>query len=163
MSRGASFVALLACVAPLAVAAGSESWLGLVPCAFCLIERRPYQLGILLAALALVLPARASKVMLWLVLGALIVAGGLSFMHAGVEQHWWPDPLAACSAPNFTGMNAAQRFAAMPSRPAKPCEDPDYLIPGLPVSMTQMSTLYALVVSASLAMYLLNRKGRRTR
>jgi disulfide bond formation protein DsbB len=32
----------------------------------------------------------------------------------------------------------------MPARPAKPCEDPTYLIPGLPISMAALNLLYAL-------------------
>ena len=57
-------------------------------------------------------------------------------------------------------MSMADRLAAMPSRPAKPCEDPDFLIPGLPVSMTQMGCLYALTIAAALAISLKRTKGR---
>lgn len=151
----------LACVAALGVAFGSERFLGLNPCAFCLLERRPYELGGGLALLALMVPAGMARPLLWGVLAVLCVAVGLSAVHVGVEQHWWPDPLPACTVPDFSGMSAAQRLAAMPARPAKPCEDPDFLIPGLPVSMTQMGFAYALAVSAMLAMSLSSRRGRR--
>ena len=79
-----------------------------------------------------------------------------------MEQHWWPDPLPACRAPDFSGMTAAQRLAAMPARPAKPCEDPDFLIPGLPVSMTQMGFIYAAAVMSALVIAL-SRKPRHFR
>ncbi len=46
--------------------------------------------------------------------------------------------------PRFTGGSVAERLAHMPARPAKPCEDPTYLIPGLPISMAAMNLLYAL-------------------
>jgi disulfide bond formation protein DsbB len=150
----------LACLAALLVAHGSERFLGLVPCAFCLLERKPYWVGMALALLALALPRRQARTVLWLLVVVVLVGACLSAVHAGVEQHFWPDPLPECTVPKFSGMSAAQRFAAMPARPAKPCEDPDYLIPGLPISMSQMALLYALVVSATLAIWLGRTKGR---
>ena len=160
-TRSIATLALAACAAALAVAWGSEKLLGLNPCAFCLLERRPYYLGSVIAMLALVLPIRPARMALWALVPVLVVAVGLSFTHVGVEQHWWPDPLPECSVPDFTGMTMAQRLAAMPPRPAKPCEDPDFLIPGLPVSFSQMAFSYAVVVSAGLAMLLIRSRERR--
>ncbi len=71
-------------------------------------------------------------------------------MHVGVEQHWWPSPLPQCTAPDLSGLSPAERFARMPLRPSKPCEDPDYLIPWLPVTMAQANLVYALAVAAGL-------------
>lgn len=159
--RPLAAVAALACVAALLVARGSEAFLGLVPCAFCLLERWPYYIGAGLGALAFFLPRAPARAVLWLTASVLAAGAGLSFTHVGVEQHWWPDPLPECTAPDFSGMTMAQRLAAMPARPAKPCEDPDFLIPGVPVSMTQMGFLYALAVSGSLAISLLSSRGRR--
>ena len=159
-SRWIALAALLACAAALAVARGAEAWLGLVPCAFCLLERKPYEAGAVLAALAMALPARFARPVLWLVAGVVLAGAGLSFVHVGVEQHWWPDPLPSCSAPDFSGMTASQRLAAMPARPAKPCEDPDFLVPGLPISMTQMGLGYASITAAGLGIWL-SRKDRR--
>ena len=156
-------VGLVACVAALAVAWGAEKLLRLNPCAFCLLERRPYYVGGGLSVLAFLLARRASRAVLWLLAGVVLLGAGLAFVHVGVEQHWWPDPLPQCSAPDFSGMTMAQRLAAMPSRPAKPCEDPDYLIPAIPVSMTQMGFVYALAVSAFLAIWLRHTRGRRDR
>ncbi len=151
---------LLGCAAALAVAHGSELFLGLNPCAFCLIERWPYRIGLVLAAIALLLPRRPARGVLWLLALVVLAACGLSLVHVGVEQHWWPDPLPACSAPDFSGMTMAQRLAAMPARPAKPCEDPDYLIRGLPISMAQMAFAYALALCACLAIWLSRSRGR---
>ena len=142
------------------MARGSEAWLGLVPCAFCLLERRPYEAGLVLAAVALVLPGRLARPVLWLLAGTMLAGAALSFVHVGVEQHWWPDPLPACTAPDFSGMTAGQRLAAMPARPAKPCEDPDFLLPGVPISMTQMGLAYALATAVGLGVAL-SRPGRR--
>ena len=165
LSREQSYAAVstCACALALAVALGSERLLGLVPCAFCLLERKPYYLGFVLGLIALALPRRAARVVLWLLALLILVGAGLSFVHVGVEQHWWPDPLPECTAPNFSGMSASQRLAAMPLRPAKPCEDPDYLIPGLPVSFSQMAFAYALAFCATLAISLSRTQGRRFR
>jgi disulfide bond formation protein DsbB len=152
-----------ACALPLAVALGAERFEGLIPCAFCLLERRPYYAGVIAGVLALLLPRRAARLMQWLVVALLIVAAVMSFVHVGVQWHWWPDPLPECRAPDFHGMTMAQRLAAMPLRPAKLCEDPDYLIPAIPISFPEMGVLYALAVSAGLAMWLSSTRGRRFR
>ncbi len=152
-----------ACAWAILAAQFSERVLGLVPCAFCLIERKPYYAGMAIALIALVLPKRASRLLLWLLVGVLGVAAGLSLVHVGVEQHFWPDPLPECTVPDFSGMTMAQRLAAMPARPVKPCEMPDYLIPGVPISMTQMAFFYALAVCATLSICLSRRTGRHFR
>jgi disulfide bond formation protein DsbB len=152
-----------ACAIPMAVALGSERFQGLIPCAFCLLERKPYYAGVIVGVIALLMPRRAARALLWLVVALLAVASVASAIHVGVQWHWWPDPLPECRAPDFTGMTMAQRLAAMPARPAKLCEDPDYLIPAIPISYPEMGVLYALAVSAGLAMWLNATKGRRHR
>ncbi len=146
--------AAFACGLAILVARGSEVVLGLIPCAFCLLERWPYYIGIGAGLLAAVLPRLPGRAVLWLLVVVMLGGAGLSFTHVGVEQHWWPDPLPECTSPNFTGMSMAQRIAAMPARPAKNCEDPDYLIPGVPISFTQMDFGYALAIAAGLAIAL---------
>ena len=158
--RWIALAAFLACAAAIVVARGSERVLGFVPCAFCLLERWPYYTGMGLSLAACVLPRVPGRAVLWVLAVVMLGGAGLSLTHAGVEQHWWPDPLPECSAPDFKGMTMAQRLAAMPARPAKPCEDPDFLIPGVPVSMTQMGLAYALAISAGLAISLSRSRGR---
>jgi disulfide bond formation protein DsbB len=69
----------------------------------------------------------------------------------GVEQGWWPSPLPQCAAPSLGGGTMAERLARMPALPAKPCDEPTYLVPGLPVSMALMNLLLALALAAFLA------------
>jgi disulfide bond formation protein DsbB len=71
-----------------------------------------------------------------------------------VEQRYWPSPLPECAAPRLSSGSIAQRLAQMPARPAKPCEDATYLIPGLPVSMAAMNLLYALAFAIGLGAFL---------
>jgi disulfide bond formation protein DsbB len=142
--RGIALLSALAAAFALGLALASERWEGLVPCALCLLERWPYRVAIALGLLACVVPHRWARMLLVLVVLSMLVGTALAVIHVGVEQHWWPSPLPECAAPRFTGGTIAERLAQMPARPAKPCEDPAYLIPGLPISMAAMNLLYAL-------------------
>jgi len=144
--RRAALAATILSGAALAVALASEAWLGLVPCALCLWERWPYRIAIALGLLALLLP-RFRRPLLWLMALALLAGAGLGLVHVGVEQGWWPSPLPECAAPNLGGGTMAERLARMPALPAKPCDEPTYLIPGLPVSMALMNLLFALALA----------------
>jgi disulfide bond formation protein DsbB len=153
-TRTVALVCALAAGFALGLALASEYWGGLVPCALCLLERWPYRVAIVLALLALVVPRGVARVLLLLVLLAMLTAAALAVVHVGVEQHAWPSPLPECAAPSFSGGSIAERLAQMPARPAKPCEDATYLIPGLPVSMAAMNLLYALAFAIVLGVFL---------
>ena len=150
----AAALCLLAAGLALGVGLGSERWGGLVPCALCLLERWPYRIAMGLAAVALVVPPRARWAMLYLVLLAVLVAAGLAVIHVGVEQGFWPSPLPECAAPPLVGTTLAERLSHLPTLPSKPCDEPTYLIPGLPLSMAAMNLLYALAFAGLLAKYL---------
>jgi disulfide bond formation protein DsbB len=84
---------------------------------------------------------------------ALLAGAGVAAAHVGVEAGWWPSPLPQCQAPRYSGGTLAQRLAQMPAHPSKACEDPTYLVPGVPVSMAQMNLLFALALAAGLATF----------
>ena len=152
--RGIALLSALAAAFALGLALASERWEGLVPCALCLLERWPYRVAIALGLLACVVPHRWARMLLVLVVLSMLVGTALAVVHVGVEQRWWPSPLPECAAPSFTGGTIAERLAQMPARPAKPCEDPAYLIPGLPISMAAMNLLYALAFAMVLGILL---------
>jgi disulfide bond formation protein DsbB len=155
--RWVGLIAALLGALALAVALGSERFLDLIPCPLCLRERWPYRLAIAAGLVAAVIPARAARVaraMGGLLVAIYLVAAGVALVHVGVEQHWWKSPLPECSAPDLRGLSPAERLARMPATPGKSCEDPDYLVPGVPVTMTQLNFLYALAVAAGLAMWI---------
>ena len=143
-TRTVALLAALAAAVALGLALASERWGGLVPCALCLVERWPYRVAIVLSLLAVVLPRGPARILLWLVVLTMLFDAAVGIVHVGVEWRYWPSPLPECAAPSFTGGTIAERLASMPARPAKPCEDATYLIPGLPVSMAAMGVLYAL-------------------
>ncbi len=122
---------------------------GMAPCALCLWERWPYRALVVLGALSVVLGGLGRPVR-WalsaLVILTLLAAVGLAGLHVGVEQGWWPSPLPECAAPHFSGGTFAQRLASMPLRPAKPCDAPNRLFSFLPVSMTTLDLLYAVLL-----------------
>jgi disulfide bond formation protein DsbB len=151
--RTLAVLSVLAAAAALGIALAAENWDGLVPCPLCLLERWPYRVAIVLGLLALVLPPRAGRWLLMLLVLVVLADAALAFVHVGVEQAWWPSPLPECAAPHFTGGSIAERLAAMPDKVAKPCDDASYLIPGLPLSMAMMNMLYALGFGVVLAWF----------
>jgi len=142
--RGIALLSALAAGAALGIALASERFEGLVPCALCLLERWPYRIAIAASLIAAIVPPRWARVLLLLVVLLMLTSVALAVVHVGVELRYWQSPLPECAAPRFTGGSIAERLAQMPARPAKPCEDAAYLIPGLPVSMAAMNLLYAL-------------------
>ncbi len=144
----------LAAGAALGIALAAEHLGGMVPCALCLLERWPYRIAIVLSLAACFLPAALARLTLALVALAMLAGTALGAVHVGVEQGWWRSPLPECAAPRITAGSLAQRLAAMPARPAKPCDAPTFLIPHLPLSMAAMNLIYALSFALLLAIFL---------
>jgi len=152
--RMLALIAALGAGAALASALSIERWVGLAPCALCLLERWPYRVAIVVALLAVVMPPPLARALLVLVVLTLLADVALAFIHVGVEAHWWPSPLPECAAPRFIGGSIAERLANMPAIPAKPCDDPSYLFPGVPVSLAAMNLMFALGFAVVLAIFL---------
>lgn len=143
----ALLVAILAAAAPL-LAMASEHWPGLAPCALCLWQRWPYWVAAGLALLAALLPGPARVWALRAAAVAVLVSGGIAVLHVGVEQGWWPSPLPACQAPTVApGASVDDLLRSLAPLPSKPCDEPAYLIPGLPLSLAMMNLIYALALA----------------
>jgi disulfide bond formation protein DsbB len=140
--------------AALGIALASEAYEGLVPCALCLIERWPYRIAIVLGLIGLVLPRPLARIALVLLTLTILADAAVAAVHVGVEARWWPSPLPECMAPTFSGGTIAERLASMPAKPSKPCEDPAYLIPFVPVSMAAMNLLFALAFAGAIGVFL---------
>ncbi len=146
MSR-AFIILALAAAAPV-LAQASETWLGLAPCELCLWQRWPYWLAVGLAALALLLP-RFGKALLGLAGLATLVSGALGGFHLGVEQGFWPSPLAGCKAATAgAAMSIEDMLKSLAPIPNKPCDAPAFLIPGLPISIAAMNMVYGVGLGA---------------
>lgn len=145
-TSGALLVALLAAAAPL-FARGSETWFGLSPCELCLWQRWPYWVAAGFALLAAFVIRRPW--MLGLAGVAALASGAIGAFHMGVEFGWWPSPLPGCAAVSAgTGASVEELMASLRAAPAKPCDEPAFLIPGLPLSMAAMNLIYALALGA---------------
>jgi disulfide bond formation protein DsbB len=152
--RAAGLLVAAGGAAALCVAYWAQDYLLLVPCPLCLLERWPYRAVILLGVLAaLVRPA--ARPALGLAVLALVAAAGLAFLHVGVEFHWWKSPLPECNGILVPG-------APLPMTPARPCDEPTFLLPGLPISMAAMNFLYAAAFAFFLLAYVV-RKPRRVK
>ncbi len=158
-TRTGLLLCAIASIGALGVALGSEYYGGLVPCALCLVERWPYRIAGVMALVGVLLPERAGRWMLLVCAVVLLGAVASGFVHVGVEFGWWPSPLPECMSPKLTGMTMAERLAHIPAKPSKPCEEPTFLIDWLPISMAQMNVIFALGLSAWLALRARNSKG----
>lgn len=157
----AIIVFVLAAAAPL-FAQASEGWWGLAPCILCLWQRWPYRIAAVLAALGVVLPGRARAVLVALSGVSILASAAIAALHVGVEHHWWPSPLPGCAAPTAgpASQSIDDMMRGLAAAPAKPCDEPTYLIPGLPISMAAMNLLYALGLGG-LALVFARRLARR--
>jgi disulfide bond formation protein DsbB len=153
--RVALALSVLAALAALGVAFGSEWFAGLIPCPLCLLERWPYRVAIGLGIVGLVLPRPLARLALVLVALTVLAGAGIAALHVGVELQFWPSPLPECAAPHIVGGSASQMLGSLPDLPSKSCEDATYLVPGLPVSMAAMNLLYGLAFFAALAIFLM--------
>ena len=145
--KRALIILALAAAAPL-LAQASETWLGLAPCELCLWQRWPYWVAAGFAALALVLPRFRAPLLALAGLAAL-TSGVLGGFHLGVEQGFWPSPLAGCKAATAGGaMSIEDMLKSLPPIPNKPCDAPAFLISGLPISMAAINMLYGLGLGA---------------
>ncbi len=158
--RTLAILAALAAAAGLAFAYALEVWGELPPCALCLVERWPYRIVIVLGLLAAVSPVRLVRFILVMAVVCLLADAAIAAVHVGVEFKWWPSPLPECAAPHFSGGSIADRLASMPARPSKPCDEPTFLIPFVPVSLAALNLLYALGFAATLITAMAGR-GRR--
>lgn len=136
-------LAVITAAAPL-IAIASERFGGLNPCALCLWQRWPYWAAAGFALLAYLLPRR---LMFALCALAVLSSGAVAALHVGVEQKWWPSPLPECSAPTAGNARSVEdMMRALAPKPAKPCDEPAYLIEAVPVSMAAMNLIYSVAL-----------------
>jgi len=152
--RTLAVLAALGAASALGIVYALEVWGGFVPCALCLLERWPYRVVIVLGLLAAVARHRVVRPLLLLAVICLLSDAAIAAVHVGVELRWWPSPLPECAAPHITGDSIAQLLASMPARPSKRCDEPTFVIPGIPLSLAAMNLLFALAFAAALTISL---------
>jgi len=153
--RGVGLLVAVGALAALGTAYFAQDFLKLVPCPLCLWERWPYRVVVALGLAATLGRPATGRFILSLAVLALTAAAALGLLHAGVEFHWWKSPLPECNGILAPG-------TPLPLTPAKPCDEPTFLIPSLPVSMAAMNFIYAATFASTLLAYV-SRKPRRFR
>ncbi len=151
--RLVALMVMLGGLVALAIAYWAQFILLLVPCPLCLWERWPYRVVIVIGLIALLCRAPTGRFLLGLGVVMLLVGAMIAALHVGVEWHLWPSPLPECNGILTPG-------APLPMTPAKPCDEPTYLIPGLPISMAMMDLIYELGLALLITSYV-SRKPRR--
>jgi|AGTN01.2.fsa_nt_gi Disulfide bond formation protein DsbB len=138
--RLAPLFVLAASVLALASAYVAQYGFGLRPCVLCLIQRVPFVVAGLLAAVAL-LPSAGGRFRRGLVLAAalvFLVNSGIAAYHVGVERHWWQ---SSCAGGDIGPVDVADLAAAM-SKPAEArCDEPAWNLFG--ITMAAMNVAFS--------------------
>jgi len=139
-SRSAAGLVLAGSVAALAVALASQYIGGLLPCQLCIWQRWGYAGAILLAIIALLLPARLRGYGAVLASLGLLATAAIALFHTGVEYHWWQG-LASCSGNLDTSQSLSGLEQQLLNTPVIPCDRPAWTMFG--ISMAGYDFLYA--------------------
>ncbi len=139
-SRSVAALVLAGSVAALAVALASQYIGGLLPCQLCIWQRWGYAGAILLAIIALLLPARLRGYGAVLASLGLLATAVIALFHTGVEYHWWQG-LASCSGNLDTSQSLSGLEQQLLATPVIPCDRPAWTMFG--ISMAGYDFLYA--------------------
>lgn len=143
--RQLPFFALLAALAPLAVALGAQYLGGLQPCPLCVWQRYPYVVAALVAAIAWWAGtrsknARTERALLLLTALAFLVSAGIAVFHVGVEHKWWEGTAGCVGSIDFSGMTVEEMAAALEATPPARCDEVAWSFLGL--SMAGFNAIY---------------------
>lgn len=125
---------------------------GLPPCEMCIWQRWPHGAAILLGAGGGILaaggqlPAKATRVLAWLAVTALIVTGAIGIFHAGVEWKLWEGP-AHC-----TGVGDPRSFEIVIVR----CDEAAWRLLG--ISLAGYNAIVSLAFASLAASWLLKKR-----
>ena len=139
-SRSVAGLVLAGSIAALAVALASQYIGGLLPCQLCIWQRWGYAGAILLAIIALLLPARLRGYGAVLASLGLLATAAIALFHTGVEYHWWQG-LASCSGNLDTSQSLSGLEQQLLATPVIPCDRPAWTMFG--ISMAGYDFLYA--------------------
>lgn len=134
LARFAPYWILLLSAGALATAYVAQYGFGLEPCELCLIERWPYRVAILLAAIAVLFRPRPAwrSVLVFLCSLTFLAGAGVAAYHVGVEQHLWLGT-AACTGNAAPNSLAALRAQIMHT-PVARCDQPALVVLGLSIA-----------------------------
>jgi len=154
--RAAGQVILLVCVACMGMALWVQYRGGLEPCILCLYQRIPYVAAGAFAVFALA--AKRGGFTQQLALGgcgiAFMVGAALAFYHFGVEEGFFQ---SACGGAQAMDMNFEDLKASIMAEPAKACDQKDWVIFGLSITVYNTLTSLALMIWSFGSLYIIRR------
>lgn len=116
----------------LAGAWGSQLIGGLVPCEMCHWQRWPHYAAAAVAALAYVVPGRASRVNAVAIAAVLIaISGAIGVFHAGVEYHWWHGITACSTSAAGDGVSTDEMLRRILAAPVVRCDAAQWTLFGI--------------------------------
>jgi disulfide bond formation protein DsbB len=124
----------------------SQYWGGLVPCELCLLQRWPWRIAIVLAAVAWLAGDRIPLTPVALALTLVFfVSAGLGFYHVGVEQHWFAGPAACSAAAGLTATTVEELRRQLDAVPIVMCDQVQWSLFG--VSMAGWNVVASLALA----------------
>jgi disulfide bond formation protein DsbB len=140
-------VVLAASLIVLGTALLSQYWGGLVPCELCLLQRWPWRVAIVAAALMWLagerIPLTAAALILALVF---FVNAGLGFYHVGVEQHWFAGPSTCSASSGLTATTIEELRRQLEATPMVMCDQVQWSLFG--VSLAGWNVVASLALAA---------------
>jgi len=137
-ARVTPFGVAAVCVVALGTAYTAQYGFGVEPCILCLYQRIPYAIAGVLALAAILMPRGAGRrALLVICIPVFLIGAGVAFYHTGVEQHWWASA-TGCGGAGAPFASAADLQASLLAPPVKACDDVDWTLFGL--SMTVYNT-----------------------
>jgi disulfide bond formation protein DsbB len=144
-------ILILGGVIPLAGALVSQYGFGFHPCHFCLLQRYPYLVVIVVGVLSLLVPRGGMRWRFLVALGiyALLVTGVLGLIHTGIESKFLAYT-GGCVTQPTAGNSIEDIRAAIMGAPLVSCSDAVAVFLG--ISMATWNTIWAATVIALIAL-----------
>ncbi|KQU27691.1 disulfide bond formation protein DsbB [Methylobacterium sp. Leaf94] len=149
--RRAALLLLVGSMLTLAGAWYFQWGLGYVPCKLCLQERIPYYAAIPLALLGLVLPVRATRLVLGLAALGLLYGAGLSVYHAGAEWSLWAGPTDCGGGAGANPSDVGDFLNALQSTRVADCSTAAWRLTGISLAGWNALIAFALASVAGTA------------
>ena len=125
----------------------SQYWGGLAPCELCLLQRWPWRVAILLAALGWIAGERIPLAPLALAMVLVFFASAaLAFYHVGVEQHWFAGPASCTATVGGTATTIEELRRQLLAAPMVMCDQVQWSLFG--VSLAGWNFVASLVMAA---------------
>jgi disulfide bond formation protein DsbB len=138
---------LVASLLVLGTALLSQYWGGLVPCELCLLQRWPWRVAIVAAALVGLAGDRISLAAAALGLALVFfVSAGLGFYHVGVEQHWFAGPTGCTASAGSSATTIEELRRQLEAAPVLMCDQVQWSLFG--VSLAGWNVVASLAMAA---------------